>query len=58
MAAPSNSLFASRRRSKALGLVVAGGILFVIGIGGLDAFGGVHMGALSLSTVDRSDEAV
>jgi hypothetical protein len=44
MATP-NSLFASSRRSKAFGLMVAGGILFVIGIGGSGALVGAYTGA-------------
>jgi hypothetical protein len=45
MVTPFNSLFASSRRSKALGVLVAGGILFVIGIGGSGALMGAPTGA-------------
>jgi hypothetical protein len=51
MATPSNTLFASSRRSTALGLLVAGGILFVIGIGGSGALMGTYTGAISRSAV-------
>jgi hypothetical protein len=47
MATSSNTLFASSRRSQSLGLLVAGGILFVIGIGGSGALVGAYTGAIS-----------
>jgi hypothetical protein len=53
MATPPNTLFASSRRSKALGLLVAGGILFVIGIGGSTALVGAYTGAMTKSAVHQ-----
>jgi hypothetical protein len=47
MATSSNALFLSSRRSQSLGLLVAGGILFVIGIGGSGALVGAYTGAIS-----------
>ena len=53
MATPSNSLVACSRRSKALGRLVAGGILFVIGIGGtgvlVDTYTGVGTQSASVA---------
>jgi hypothetical protein len=40
MVSPSNSRFTSCRPSKALGVLVAGGILFAIGFGGPGALWG------------------
>ena len=45
MVTPSASHSASGRHSKALGVLVAGGILFVIGIGGPGALLGASTGA-------------
>lgn len=45
MVTPSNSLFTSRPRAKALGVLVAGGILFAIGFGGPGALWGASTGA-------------
>lgn len=47
MATSSNTLFTSSRRSQSLGLLVAGGILFVIGIGGSGALFGAYTGLLA-----------
>lgn len=52
MAALSSSLFASSRRSRVLGLLVAGGILFVIGIGG----SGVFVGASATAVAERAED--
>ncbi len=51
MATPPTSLFASSRCSKAFGLLLAGGILFVIGIGGSGALVGAYTGAITRSAV-------
>jgi hypothetical protein len=55
MATPSNTLFASSRRCKAWGLLVAGGMLFAIGIGGSGALLGAYTGANSLSAVHHAN---
>jgi hypothetical protein len=47
MAASFNTLFPSSRRSHTLGLLVAGGILFVIGFGGSGLLFGMHTGFLN-----------
>ncbi|MGO8970320.1 MAG: hypothetical protein ACLQDQ_12200 [Myxococcaceae bacterium] len=51
MATTSNSLFAATRRSKAVGLLVAGAILFVVGVGGSGALVAAYTGAVSGNTV-------
>lgn len=47
MATSSNALFVSSRHSHSLGLLVAGGILFVIGFGGWGALWSAYSGAIS-----------
>jgi hypothetical protein len=47
MATSSSALFASTRRSNSLGLLVAGGILFVIGFGGTGALWSAYSGVIS-----------
>ena len=47
MVTPSNSLVPSSRRQKALGVLVAGGILFAIGFGGPGPLLGTATGASS-----------
>jgi hypothetical protein len=47
MATSSNALFVSSRRSHSLGLLVAGGILFVIGFGGMGAVFNAYSGVIS-----------
>lgn len=56
MATSSNALFVSSRHSHSLGLLVAGGILFVIGFGASGAMMGIrgdgmNWGALVLAQV-------
>ena len=51
MATSSNSLFAATRRSKAVGLLVAGGILFVVGVGGSGALVAAYTGSIAGNTV-------
>jgi hypothetical protein len=57
MATQSHSLFASSRRSKAFGLLVAGGILFVIGIGGSGALVSSYTGAITCSAASQTNAA-
>jgi hypothetical protein len=57
MATQSHSLFASSRRSKAFGLLVAGGILFVIGIGGSGALVSAYTGAITRSAAGQTNAA-
>ncbi|MGO9829404.1 MAG: hypothetical protein ACLPJH_04640 [Myxococcaceae bacterium] len=45
MATPSNTVPTPHVRSRALGVLVAGGILFVIGIGGSGVLHGADAGA-------------
>ena len=47
MATSSASLFASSRHSKAFGLVVAGGILFLVGVGGSGALLSAYTGPIA-----------
>lgn len=47
MATSSNALFVSSRRSHSLGLVLAGGILFVLGFGGMGALWSAYSGVIS-----------
>ncbi|MGO9829979.1 MAG: hypothetical protein ACLPJH_07540 [Myxococcaceae bacterium] len=51
MAASSNSLFASTRHSKAIGLLVAGAMLFAVGVGGSGALLAAYTGANSVAAV-------
>jgi hypothetical protein len=51
--AMSNPHYASSRRMRPLGLLVAGGILFVIGIGGSGALMGASTNAVIQSAVDH-----
>lgn len=46
-----NTLFASVRRTKAYGLLVAGGMLFAIGVGGSGALVAAYTGATASNTV-------
>ncbi|HMK72897.1 MAG TPA: hypothetical protein VK454_06140 [Myxococcaceae bacterium] len=47
MATTSNALFIASRRSHSLGLLAAGGILFVICFGGMGALWSAYSGAIS-----------
>jgi len=49
MATATNALFASTRRARSLGLLVAGGIFFVIGIGGSGALWGAYSGPVAVA---------
>jgi len=49
----SNTLFASSRRTKAFGLLVAGGMLFAIGVGGSGAMVAAYTGAIAGNSVAR-----
>jgi hypothetical protein len=53
MVTPSNSRITSSRRTKALTVLVAGGILFAIGFGGSGALLGASTGA-TFEVVSRS----
>jgi hypothetical protein len=44
MASATNSLFASSRRSRALGLLIAAGVLFIATVGGSSALYGAYTG--------------
>jgi hypothetical protein len=57
MATPSNTLFASTRRTKAFGLMVAGGMLFAIGVGGSGALFAAYTGASAGNSVARVHSA-
>lgn len=50
MATLGNSRFSSHRRSKTLGLLVAGGILFAIGFGGPGALWASSMAEVTSSS--------
>ena len=54
----TQSLFASSRHSKALGLLVAGGILFVVGLGGAGALLGAYTGVIAQTAVTQAHPAV
>ncbi len=51
MATSSNSLFAATRRSKAIGLLVAGAMLFAVGVGGSGALVAAYTGAIAGNSV-------
>jgi hypothetical protein len=57
METPSVLLFASSRRSTALRLLVAGGILFAIGLGGSSALFSAYTGAGAQSAVQQLGRA-
>ena len=50
MATTTNALFASTRRARSMGLVVAGSIFFLLGVGGSGALLGAFNGTLPQST--------
>ncbi len=58
MATTSTPLFASSRHAKAFGLLVAGGILFVIGLGGAGALVGAYTGTIAQTAVTQAHPAV
>jgi hypothetical protein len=51
MATSTNSLFASSRTARSLGLFVAAGILFVATIGGSSALYGAYTGSIAQAAV-------
>ncbi len=57
MATPSNTVQASNGRGRALGVLLAGGILFVIGIGGSGVLSGASGGAGVESTIQSNGAA-
>ncbi len=48
MNASSSSLFASSRRARSLGLLVAGSILFAVTVGGSSALFGAYTGPVAI----------
>jgi hypothetical protein len=51
MSTSTNTLFSSSRRAKAFGLLIAGGVLFLIGIGGSGALVVAYTGAVANTPV-------
>lgn len=54
----SNALFATTRRARSLGLVIAGGILFAVTVGGSSALYGAYTGAVAQTPMAAVHAAV
>jgi hypothetical protein len=50
MTSANNNLFVSSRHSRSLGLLVAGAVLFIVGVGGSSALFGAYTGAVAQAT--------